>query len=255
MERTEYTQEVLDGNEQTIIAREMPAVKKVVKRRIGFFTGEEQHTITLEEGIELTRNYRKSAKKDAVLGAYFGREIFEKILDQRTCVGVRIYYAKCADGKPTLILTGVQTIGDDLYQGILGQEARLSTPWVQNPNQLNSDSWKKAASAKRSIKMFSGKENHFVTVAEASQLTRTYRESIEDGAVKGAFFGGGIFRKILAQDGCVGIHIYHGIHSDGSPTFVLVGINEYGYDLLAGTIGQMAMLCPPWCYVFGPLNK
>jgi hypothetical protein len=255
MERTENTPEVLDATEQTFIVREVPAAKKILKRRIGFFTGDERHEITLEEGMEYTRNYRKSSKKYGVLATYFGKDIFEKILDQKTCVGIRIYYAKREDGTPTLVLTGAQTNNDDLYQGILAQEARLSLDLSPRPNQLNSDSWKKAVTAKRSAKLFSGQENHYVTLAEASQLTRTYRESIEDGDVKGAFFGSGIFRKILAQDGCVGIHIYHGIHNDGSPTFVLVGINEYGYDLVAGTIGQMAFYCPPWCYVFGPLNK
>lgn len=255
MERTEYTPEVLDATEQTFIAREVPVVKKTAKRRIGFFTGEEQHVITLEEGIELTRNYRKSAGKEAMFGTYFGREIFEKILDQKTCVGIRIYYAKQAVGNSTLILTGVQTNGDDLYQGILGQEARLSFDCNPSLNQLNSDSWKKATPAKRSVKIFTGQENHYVTVAEASQLTRNYRETIEQGEMKGAFFGSGIYRKILAQDGCVGIHIYHGLHNDGSRTFVLVGVDEYGFDLLTGIVGQMAWGCPPWCYVFGPLNK
>jgi hypothetical protein len=255
MEHQEYTPEVLEATEQSFIVREAPVSKKIMKRRIGFFTGEEQHVITLEEGIELTGNYRKSSKKYGVHGVYFGRDIFEKILDQRTCVGIRIYYAKREDGTPTLVLTGAQTNNDDLYQGILGQESRLSFDCSPSPNQLNSDAWKKTASAKRSVKLLTGQENHFVTLAEASQLTRTYRESIEDGDVKGAFFGSGIFRKILAQDGCVGIHVYHGIHNDGSPTFVLVGIDEYGSDLLSGAIGQMAFMCPPWCYVFGPLNK
>lgn len=255
MERTEFTPEVLDETVTTIIARETPATRKVVKRRIGFFTGDERHAITLEEGIELTRNYRRLAKKGEPLGAYFGKEIFEKVLDQRTCVGIRFYYAKREDGAPTLVLTGVQTTGDDLYQGILGQEARLSATWIQSPNQLNSDSWKRTSNAKRTTKVFTGKENHLVTVAEASQLTRSYREATEAGAMKGAFFGAGIFRKILAQDGCVGIHVYHGVHNDGSPTFVLVGIDEYGFDLLSGTVGQMSFPCPPWCYVYGPLNK
>ena len=255
MEHQEYTPEVLEATEQSFIVREVPVSKKIAKRRIGFFTGEEQHVITLEEGIELTRNYRKSSKKYGVQGAYFGREIFGKILDQRTCVGIRIYYANDENGRSTLVLTGAQTNNDDLYQGTLAQEARLSFDWSPRPNQLNSDAWKKTASAKRSVKLLTGQENHYVTLAEASQLTRTYRDTIEQGEAKGAFFGAGIFRKILAQDGCIGIHIYHGIHDDGSPTFVLVGIDEYGFDLLSGTIGQMAIPCPPWCFVFGPLNK
>ena len=255
MEHQEFAQEVLEAPEQTIVAREVPVAKTVVKRRIGFFTGEEQHVITLEEGIELTRNYRKSAPKGSPLGAYFGKGIVEKILDQRTCVGIRIYYAKQDSGKLTMVLTGAKTNNDDIYEGILGQEARLSSDWTPSPNQLNSDSWKKMVPVKPSVKLLTGQENQYVTVAEASQLTRNYRDTIEQGDLKGAFFGSGIYRKILAQDGCVGIHIYHGVHNDGSRTFVLVGVDEYGFDLVSGIVGQMSWGCPPWCYVFGPLNK
>lgn len=253
MERTEYTPEVLDATEQSFIVREAPAAKKVVKRRIGFFTGEEQHAISLGEGSEFTRNYRKSAGKDAILGGYFGREIFEKILDQQGCVGIRIYFAKNTEANPTFVLTGADTIGNDLYQGILAQEARLSPSL--NANVLNSDTWKKAQTVKRSKAVFTGNENHYVTLAEASQLTRNYRISMKEGEAKGAYFGGGIFKKILSQSGCVGVRIYFGMHDDGTQTFVLVGVDEYGFDLISGTIGQMAMLCPPWCAVVNPLNK
>jgi hypothetical protein len=255
MERTEYTPEVLDATEQAFIVREAPAAKKVVKRRIGFFTGEERHSISLGEGSEFTRNYRKSAGKDAILGGYFGKQIFERILAQQECVGIRVYFAKHAEGNPTFVLTGADTIGNDLYQGILAQETRLSPPWFANPNALNSDTWKKAQPVKRSKEIFTGNENHYVTLAEASQLTRNYRISMKEGEAKGAYFGGDIFRKILTQLGCVGVRIYFGMHDDGTQTFVLVGVDEYGFDLISGTIGQMAMLCPPWCAVVNPLNK
>ena len=94
-----------------------------------------------------------------------------------------------------------------------------------------------------------------MTLAEASQLTRTYRESLKDGDAKGGYFGGGIFRKILAQAQCVGIRIYFANHEDGSPTFVLVGVDAYGSDLVFGDIAQKSFPCPPWCAVPNPLNK
>ncbi|HEY6952498.1 MAG TPA: hypothetical protein VI758_08820 [Bacteroidota bacterium] len=255
MERQDYTEQLLEASDYSTIVREVPIFKPSTKRRIGFFTGDEQHVISLEKGIELTRNYRKSTGKNAEAGTYFGREIFEKILGQNTCVGIRIYYARQTNGRPTLVLTGAQTNGDDLFQGTLAQEARFSSPVPFVPNQLNSDSVKKNVTVNRQTKVFSGKENHYVTLAEAAELTKNHRESMKEGDAKGAFFGSGIYRKILAQSNCVGIRIYNAMHNDGSPTFVLVGVDEFGFDLLGGILGQMAMLCPPWCYVFGPLNK
>jgi hypothetical protein len=254
MEYQDNTPEILLGTEQTTIAREFPPERKTAKRRIGFFTGEEQHEITLEEGSEYTRNYRRTAGRDAVLGGYFGREIIEKILNQKNCVGIRIYYGRQSDGKATLVLTGGETNNADLYQGILGQEYPGAPSLSAIPNALNSDNWKKAVPV-RSTKVLTGKENQFLTLAEASQSTRNYRDSMKVGEAKGGFFGATIFRKILAQEGCVGIHIYRGMHDDGTPTFVLVGVNEHGSDLVSGIVAQKAFICPPWCYVFGPLNK
>ncbi len=255
MERTESSTEVLNVFEHGIYVREVPRTNKVVKRRIGFFMGEEHHQIPLEDGILYTKNYRKSSRRFGTSGAYFGREIIERILDQEKCVGIRIYYAKHANGNPTLVLTGAETNNADQYRGILGLENQSFSTWVPSPNGLNSDSWKKASPIKSTTRTFTGKENHFVTLAEAAQLIRNYQGSIGYGEMKGAFFGSGIFRKILSQEGCVGIHIYHGIHEDGSPTFVLVGIDEHGFDLLSGVIGQMAMYCPPACDLVSPLNK
>ncbi len=254
MKQQQYTDETLP-TVQSFVAREIPVEEKIIKRRIGFFTGDENHVITLEEGIEMTRNFRKTSGKDAIKGGYFGREIFEKILAQKSCVGIRLYHGTHPSGKPTFVLSGVETNGNDLHQGILGQEMRLNQPSNSSPNALNSDTWKKSAPAKRENKVFTGSENHYVTLAEASEYTRNFRLTMQEGDSKGRYFGSSIFRKILAQEGCVGIRVYHARHDDGSPTSVLVGVDEYGVDLISGVIGQKAMDCPPWCAIPNPLNR
>ncbi len=255
MKQQHYTEDTLLDGSATIVQREIPVGKKVVKRRIGFFTGNERHDISLADASEFTKNYRRSSRRFGQFGTYFGREIFEKILDQGSCVGIRIYYAKNFKGKPTVVITGAQSNNRDIQEGILGQECQLSTECSPIPNQLNSDSSQKMTTAKKSKKVLTGKENHFVTLAEAVQLTRRYQESIEYGEIKGGFFGSGIFRKILAQPDCAGIRIYHAMHNDGKPTFVLVGVDEFGYDLLYGVLGQGSFDCPPWCWPWTALSK
>ncbi len=254
MERTQSTNDVLDVFVQGVYVRDVPESKTVVKRRIGFFTGNERHEIPLEDGIKYTTNYRKSSRKFGASGTYFSREIIEKILGQERCVGIRIYYAKYADGSPTLVLTGTETNNADQYRGILGLENQSLASWTPSPNELNSDSLDGVASPEKTMAIFTGKENHFVTLAEAAELIRNYQESIQLGEIKGNFFGSGIFRKILSQDGCVGIHMYHAMHDDGSPSFVLVGVDAYGFDLLTGVVGQMVYPCPWFCDMFSPLN-
>lgn len=254
MERTESTQEVLDVFETGLLVREMPETHKIGKRRIGFFTGDEHHQVPLEEGIQYTKNYRKSSQRFGPSSAYFGREIVEKILDQAKCVGIRIYYAKQASGTPTLVLTGAETNNADQFRGILGIEHQSFASWVPSPNELNSDSWKKTAPANGAKEIFTGNENQFVTLAEGAQLIRNYQDWIESGDIKGAFFGSGIFRKILAQDACVGIHMYHAMHDDGGHSFVLSGVDAYGFDLLTGVIAQRAIQCPWVCDFMSPFN-
>ncbi len=238
-----------------LVAHETPVQERIVKRRIGFFTGDENHVITLEEGIQLTRNYRKFAGKDAVKGGYFGREIIERIIAQDGCVGIRFYHGERQNGKPTFVLTGVESSGNDLFQGILGQEMRLNTTENSHANPLNSDSWKKAVTSRRASQIFSGNENHFVTLAEASEYTRNYRINMLEGESKGRFYAKSIFRKILAQSDCVGIRVYYARHDDGSPSCVLVGVDQYGIDLVSGVVGQKSMECPPWCAIPNPLNR
>ncbi len=255
MEQQHFTDEALLEVSRAHVAREVPAERKPAKRRIGFFTGDENHVISLEEGIGLTRNYRKTAGKDAVKGGYFSRLIIERILAQNGCVGVRLYHATHQDGKPTFVLSGVETNGNDLYEGVLGQEMRLSTPLNSDPNPLNSDTWKRSVPLSRDNKVFDGEENHFVTLAEASGYTRNYRMTMKEGDSKGRYFGGSIFRKILGQSGCVGIRIYHALHDDGGPTAVLVGVDTYGFDMISGIVGQKSMECPPWCAIPNPLNR
>lgn len=93
---------------------------------------------------------------------------------------------------------------------------------------------------------FTGKEKHFVSLVEASQLTKKYRERAGRRIVNGGFFGRLIYEKILAQEGCVGVHNYFAALNDGTPTLVLVGVGEAGNDMIRGVLGDDAFPCPPF---------
>ncbi|MGB2868423.1 MAG: hypothetical protein WBD36_08230 [Bacteroidota bacterium] len=218
------------------------------------FTGQEEHKMSLEDASRLTHNYRMRAGKDAVKGAYVGRAILETILDQQRCVGIRVYFAKHLDGRPTFVLSGVESSGNDLFEGPLGEEVWLCPPWCSPVNRLNSDVTVEPTAEERKP-IFTGMENHFVTLAEASRLTRNYRDTAPPGSAKGGYFGGNIFRKILAQPRSVGLRIYFAEHDNGTPTLVLVGVDREGSDLVYGEIGQEIWLCPPWCAKPNPLNN
>ena len=83
-------------------------------------TGNENHVITLDQAVKLVQNYQTSPRVPSIKGGYFGRNIFDKILSQSGCVGVRFYYAQKDDGSSTMVLVGVDNMSNDMTGGILG---------------------------------------------------------------------------------------------------------------------------------------
>jgi hypothetical protein len=112
-----------------------PAIRE---RRRPMFTGNEDHDIALAEAAELTRNYRARAGKDAIKGGFFGQAALQQLLDQEGVVGIRYYYGQEADGRPVLVLVGVDMNGSDLTHGFLLERSIPCPPFCHFFNELNS---------------------------------------------------------------------------------------------------------------------
>lgn len=213
------------------------------------FTGNEKHLITLEEAIRFTQNHRRSAPEGSMLGGFFGRQIITKLLNQETCVGIRIYFSSQDDGTPTFVLAGVNANNSDLFQGFLGAHPIMSDSALEQ--RLSEDS---SLDQTADSQTFSGQENHLTTLAEASRLTRNFRDSAKRMVYKGGFFGKNIFSKILGQPECVGIFIYYAQLDNGKPTLVLAGVDRMGRHFAKWPFGEDILLCPPFCAATNPLN-
>jgi hypothetical protein len=100
-------------------------------------TGNENHLITLDQAVKYVENFKSFPTTPLIKGAYFGKNIFDKILGQAGCVGIRYYYAKKDDGTATIVLVGVDSNGNDLTQGILAEEGLPCPPFCPSPNPLN----------------------------------------------------------------------------------------------------------------------
>ncbi|HVN48924.1 MAG TPA: hypothetical protein VMU30_08915 [Bacteroidota bacterium] len=100
-----------------------PLINRPVSAEQKLYTGTENHFITLQEGITLTKAFRHSAPANAVLAQYFGKNALEAALAQPGCVGLRMYYAKHKDGSPTLVIVSVDHSGNDMTKGIVMQQA------------------------------------------------------------------------------------------------------------------------------------
>ena len=102
------------------------------------FTGNEDQSISLTDAAKLTKNYRATAGTGAVLGGYFSKYSLNQILDQASCVGVRIYYAREDNGNHQFVVVGVTANQNDLYQDEIMEHTFTCPPFCSTPNPLNS---------------------------------------------------------------------------------------------------------------------
>ena len=97
----------------------------------------QNHVVTLDQAVKYIQNYKKNPVAPSTKGGYFGRNIFDKILAQQGVVGIRYYYAAKDDSTPTLVLVGVDSTGNDMEQGIIGEWTAQCPPICPQPNRLN----------------------------------------------------------------------------------------------------------------------
>lgn len=103
--------------------------------------------------------------------------------------------------------------------------------------------------------MFTGKEDHDITLTDAKILTKAYRDKTGPGAVLGCYFSKKALQEILDQKDCVGIQHYYGESNDGKPVLVLVGVTADGTDMTGGVLVELGLPCPPFCKQPSPLNS
>ena len=92
--------------------------------------------------------------------------------------------------------------------------------------------------------IFTGNEDHAISLEDAQQMTTAFRNLNPEGPW-GWYFGENAIEEILAQEGCVGIRIHNAYTQEGQPTPVLVGITADGEELWGGVIAEYGFPCPP----------
>lgn len=102
-----------------------------------YFTGKENHQISLEEASELTRSFRENHPNETI-AEFFGKETVLAILNQPNCVGIRIYYGQePGNGQKHLVLVGADSNQNDLYLGLIAERAMSCPKFCSNSNALN----------------------------------------------------------------------------------------------------------------------
>jgi len=106
------------------------------RRRKGPPFSRRSHRVTHTSAREMRKRYEaKYAKKPGALAAgAYGRKIFEKILAQPGCLGVRFYPGLDDDGNVTLLFCGVNKEGNDILIGLIGDLPWRCPPFCSGQN-------------------------------------------------------------------------------------------------------------------------
>ena len=78
------------------------------------FTGNEGEMVPLDQAAEWTANYRNSDHFDGVNAMFYGKNKLMSLLNQRGCVGIRIYKAIDEKGNPIMVLVGADSNQNDM---------------------------------------------------------------------------------------------------------------------------------------------
>lgn len=91
--------------------------------------------------------------------------------------------------------------------------------------------------------------DHRITRDEAAGLVQAFQSGAKAGEHRSSAFNRSAFEQLLAQPGAAGIRIYRALEKDGSPTVVMVAVDQSGNDLAeaASIFMENGSICPPWC--------
>ncbi|WP_428662606.1 hypothetical protein [Runella sp.] len=96
---------VLTAQEKNAAAR-MTAEEQRVAASLGGI-------IPFKEAKVRMASFQKNSP-DEIKGVAFGKDVIEKLMDQKGVVGLRFYFAKDKDGKNSLVFVGIDKDGKDI---------------------------------------------------------------------------------------------------------------------------------------------
>jgi hypothetical protein len=104
------------------------------------FTGREVQEISFEAGSEMTARYREY-NPEAIQAGYLSKDAVVKLLNQKDCVGIKIYFAEYEEREMTMVIVGVTSNeNDQIGNGYSCMNNLLPCPQrCGENNMLNSD--------------------------------------------------------------------------------------------------------------------
>ena len=114
---------------------------QVEKKITVTFPGAEKHEISLADAKMFIQNHWKSlqamkTKTPQIKAGTFDRGAIDKILAQSGCASLRIYYGRDENGKPNLVLVGVDVAGKDMTKTSIMERSTDCPPFCDATSEL-----------------------------------------------------------------------------------------------------------------------
>lgn len=103
------------------------------------FPPKRDHKIPLEAAEILTRRFRQDAGPGSQRATMFPREVFDTLLAQPGCMGIRIYNGAAEDGATANVMVGVDRDGNDMTAGVLFDYGLPCPPYCGGGGVLNGE--------------------------------------------------------------------------------------------------------------------
>lgn len=97
----------------------------------------QDHHITLPEAAAMTKRFRDNNPPGTTIAFAFDRSIIDEILSNPNCQGIRIYRAIDSANCQTVVVTGTDASGNDLYNSTLAEYANKCPDNCPATNPLN----------------------------------------------------------------------------------------------------------------------
>ena len=94
------------------------------------------HVVARTDAQRYVQNFRNNRVAPTINGVYFDKNIYEKILAQPECVGIRQYFALNDAKVMTLVLVGVDAKGNDIVTGTIGEGGLACPPLCAGDTKL-----------------------------------------------------------------------------------------------------------------------
>jgi hypothetical protein len=100
------------------------------------FPGAEKHEISLEEAKKHIQRHTLNPIYPNHHGGSFDRAAIDKILAQPGCNALRVYHGRDENGKPNLVLVGIDTDGKDMTKESIMEKGMDCPPNCDQSSEL-----------------------------------------------------------------------------------------------------------------------